>query len=208
MPKVDGFLSLTPRENDDVLSLFYTRTNADFPGLENFMGVSQISAPEQIYHWQSRSNFLPLVTAGQKPVFLDDAKTLEALTQPDFNGNKVVFLPPEEKPFVTVTNQTAAKILNSKFGNQTVDIEVEAQEPSLVVVAQTYYHNWRAVVDSQPTHLLRANHAFQAVEIPAGKHHIHFYYQDRAFEIGAAVSIAAWLGCLICLFRLPGRKIP
>ncbi len=69
VPKVDGFFSLTPRENDDVLSLFYTRTNADLPGLEDFMGVSQISAPDQIYHWQSRPNFLPLVTAGQKTGF-------------------------------------------------------------------------------------------------------------------------------------------
>jgi hypothetical protein len=210
VPKVDGFFSLTPRENDDVLSLFYTRTNADFPGLENFMGVSQISAPDQIYHWQSRSNFLPLVTAGQKPVFLDDADTLRALTQPDFDGSKIVFLPPEDKSAVTVSNQTDAKILDSKFGNQTVDIEVEAAEPSLVVVAQTYYHNWHARLDGsggrEPL-LLRANHAFQAVEIPAGKHQIHFYYEDRAFEIGATVSIAAWLGCLICLFRLPGRKI-
>ena len=210
VPKVDGFFSLTPRENDDVLSLFYTRTNADFPGLEDFMGVSQISAPDQIFQWQSRSNFLPLVTAGQKPVFLDDTDTLRALVQPDFDGGKIVFLPPETKSLVTVSNQTSAKILDSKCGNQTVDIEVEAAEPSLVVVAQTYYHDWHARLDGadgrEPL-LLRANHAFQAVEIPAGKHHIHFYYEDRAFEAGAAVSMVAWLGCLICLFRLRGRKI-
>jgi uncharacterized membrane protein YfhO len=91
-----------------------------------------------------------------------------------------------------------------------VDIEVEAAEPSLVVVAQTYYHDWHARLDGadgrEPL-LLRANHAFQAVEIPAGKHHIHFYYEDCAFEAGAAVSMVAWLGCLICLFRLRGRKI-
>ena len=78
-----------------------------FPRLEDFMGVSQITAPDQIFHWQSRSNFLPLVTAGQKPVFLDDADTLRALTQPDFDGSKIVFLPPEAKSLVTVTNQTA-----------------------------------------------------------------------------------------------------
>jgi hypothetical protein len=208
VPKVDGFLSLMPRECDEFQSLLYTATNADFPRLDDFMGVSQMTAPDQIYHWQSRSNFLPLVTAGQKPVFLDDAGTLRALTQPDFDSSKIVFLPPEEKSFVTVTNQTAARIVNSKFGIQSVDIEIEAAEPSLVVVAQTYYHNWQAVVDGQPTRLLRANHAFQAVEVPAGRHQIHFYYKDGAFEAGAAVSIAAWLGCLICLLRLPGRKIP
>ena len=207
VPKVDGFFSLMPRECDDFQSLLYSATNANFPRLNDFLGVSQMTAPDQIYQWQSRSNFLPLFTAGQKPVFLNKAETLRALAQPDFDGSKIVFLPPDEKPFVTVTNQTTATVLGSKFGNHTVDVEVQAAQPSLVVVAQTYYHNWRALVDNQPTRLLRANHAFQAVEVPAGKHQIHFYYHDSMFETGAAVSILAWLGCLICLVRLPGKKI-
>jgi hypothetical protein len=206
VPKVDGFFSLTPRENNDVLGYFYRTTNADFPRLEDFTGVSQITAPGKMLKWESRATFLPLVTAGQKPVFLDDEKTLSAMTQTNFDGSKIVFLPPEAKSFVTVSNQTSAKILNSKFSNQTVDIEVEAQEPSLVVVAQTYYHDWRAFVDGQPTKLLRANDAFQAVQIEQGKHHIHFFYKDRAFEIGAMISIFAWLGCLAGL-SFPAKKL-
>jgi hypothetical protein len=197
VPKVDGFFSLTPRESDEVLSLFYTRTNANYPRLEDFMGVSQITAPDQFYHWQTRTNFLPLVTAGQKPIFLDDTNTLFAFMRNDFDGGRIVFLPPEASSLVTVSNQTTAKILNSKFGDSTVDIEAEAAEPSLVVVAQTYYHNWRAEIDGKPAKLLRANIAFQAVQIPAGKHQIHFFYEDRAFEIGAAISCVAWPGCLL-----------
>ena len=94
VPKVDGFFSLTPRESDDVLSLFYRTTDADFPQLEDFMGVSQITAPGEMFKWQTRTSYLPLVTAGQKPVFLDDTKTLQSLTQSDFDGSKTVFLPP------------------------------------------------------------------------------------------------------------------
>ena len=67
VPKVDGFFSLTPRESDDVMSLLYGTTNADFPRLEDFLGVSQITAPDEFFHWQSRTTFLPLVTAGQNP---------------------------------------------------------------------------------------------------------------------------------------------
>ena len=171
------------------------------------MGVSQISAPDQIYHWQARSNFLPLMTAGQKPFFLDDAKTLEALKQPDFDGSKIVFLPPEAKMLVSVTNETSARVTNVRFGNQYVDADIVADEPSLVVVSQTYYHDWRAFVDGHRTPLLRANHAFQAIQVPAGTHQIRLSYQDRTFKTGAAVSIAAWLGCLICLFRLPPVKV-
>ena len=206
VPKVDGFFSLTPRENDEVLSCFYRTTNADFPPLEDFMGVSQITAPGEMFKWQARSNFLPLVTAGQKPVFLDDAKVLPALTRNDFDGSKIVFLPPEMKSAVIVSNQTAAKILHSKFSAQTVDADVEAAGPSLIVIAQTYYHNWRAYVDGQPAPLFRANVAFQAVPVPAGFHKIHLAYVDRAFQAGAVIATGAWLGCLIGLFCRPGRK--
>ena len=171
------------------------------------MGVSQITAPDVFYHWQPRPASLPLVTAGQKPVFLDDDDTLRALTQPDFNGSKVVFLPPEAKPFVTVTNQTAVRVLKSHFGIQSVDIEVEADAPSLVVVAQTWYHNWHAEVDGEPARLLRANHAFQAVEIPEGRHRVQLIYRDRAFETGAVISLLALLACLICVATSSRQKM-
>jgi len=206
VPKVDGFFSLVPRESDGLISLLYGATNADFPRLEDFMGVSQITAPDEFFRWQTRRTFLPLVTAGQKPVFLDDARTLRALTQPDFDGGKMVFLPPEAKSLVTVTNQTAARVLSSQFKAQCADIEVEAAEPSLVVVAQTWYHNWRAYVDGQPAPLLRANCAFQAFQVPAGQHHVRLAYEDLAFQFGAAVSICMAVNCFIFLRLL--RKQP
>jgi hypothetical protein len=205
VPKADGFFSLTPRESDGLISLLYGATNADFPKLDDFMGVSQITAPDEFFHWQARTNFLPLVTAGQKPIFLDDAKTLQALAQNDFEGGKMVFLTPEAKSLVTVSNQTSAKILNQKFGTQSVTAEVEAAEPSLVVVAQTYYHDWRVEVDGQPVQLLRANYAFQAFQVPAGTHKIRLAYEDRAFEIGAAISGVAWLGSFSALLLLRRR---
>jgi hypothetical protein len=208
VPKVDGFFSLTPRESDEVQSLLYATTNADFPRLEDFLGVSQITAPGEFLTWKSRPTFLPLVTAGQKPVFLDNAGTLRALTQPDFAGGQTVFLPPAAKSLVTVTNQTIARVLSSNFGTQRVDVEVEAAEPSLVVVAQTWYHTWRAYVAGKPAPLLRANLAFQAVQVPAGRHRIRLAYEDRVFQFGAAVSVCLVLNCLFCLHLLKKRSVP
>jgi hypothetical protein len=208
VPKVDGFFSLLPHESDDLISLLYGATNACFPKLNDFLGVSQITAPDEFFHWQARQTFLPLVTAGQKPVFLDDPGTLRALTQPDFDGGKVVFLPPEAKSLVSVTNQTVARVLNSKFATQSVDAEVEAAEPSLVVVAQTYHHDWRAYVDGRPAHLLRANYAFQAFPVPPGRHHVRLAYEDRAFQFGAAVSICMAVNCFIFLYWLRKRTPP
>ena len=81
-----------------------------------------------------------------------------------------------------------------------MDIEVDAAETSLVVVAQTYYHNWRAEIDGQPATLLRANVAFQAVQVPAGKHRVHLFYRDAAFELGAMISLVALVVCALGFF--------
>jgi hypothetical protein len=214
VPKVDGFFSLTPRENDEVLSLFYTTTNASYPQLENFMGVSHITAPDAERHWQARTNFQPLVTAGQKPVVsFDDANILRAMTRNDFDAKKTVFITLPKGSLgwnVPFSNQKYAHVLNSKFGTQTVDVEVEIEEtggPSLVVVAQTYYHNWHAEIDGEPTELFRANYAFQAVLVQCGKHHIHFFYHDRAFEIGAAISLCALVNCLFAYVLMTIRRL-
>ena len=207
-PKVDGFFSLTPRESDEVLSLFYATTKANYPALENFLGVAQCTAPDEIFHWQTRTNYLPLVTAGQKPVFIDDSSMDSPLRNPSFDGSKIVFLPEQYRLLVTVSNQTDAKILSSTFGLQSVTIKAEASAPSLVVVAQTYYHNWEVEVDGAPTPLLRANVAFQAVQMPAGKHAIRIFYHDRAFEIGAAISLCMWVNCGIGLLLFLRRSLP
>jgi uncharacterized membrane protein YfhO len=135
------------------------------------------------------------VTAGQRPVFLDGTNALLAVFQPGFDGREIVVLPSESKPLVTVTNQTLARITHEQFGREQLDLDVEAESASLVVLAQTFYHCWRAFVDDQPVPLLRANYAFQALEVPAGKHRVRLAYLDRAFRMGVGVSAVALVIC-------------
>ena len=158
--------------------------------------MSQVTAPGEIAKWERRQTFLPLVSAGQHPVFLDETNTLRALVAPNFDGGKVAFLPFEAKALVSAANQTSARVFPKNFGLRQLEVEVEASEPSLLVVSQTYYHCWRAFVDEQPARLLRANYAFQAVQFTAGRHRVRLAYEDRAFRLGAVVSGLTLLGCV------------
>jgi Bacterial membrane protein YfhO len=199
VPKVDGFFSLYTLENGNLIDLLNSSPDADLARLEDFMSVSQISSPTNFYSWQPRRTFLPMVTAGQRPIFLDRTNAFDELKQTNFDGSKTVYLPSGAKASVIITNQTKARILSSHFENNRVEIEVQAEETSMVVISQTYYHDWRAFVDGRPIPLFRANYAFQAVQVPAGQHHIQLIYQDRAFEIGTVISLFALAGCLIAL---------
>lgn len=209
VPKVDGFFSLTPRAFDAMMTVIYSVTNGNWAGLEDFLGVSQYTSPTNILAWQPRAGFRPLVSAGQKPVFLDDTNTIWTFGRNDFDPATTVFLPPDEHSSVTVSNQTTAAILKSNFSDNTVDFEVQAAAPALVIIAQSYYHDWRATVDGHRVPLFRANVAFQAVQVPQGTHQVHLFYRDSAFQIGAGISVCACLACLAALIvRRPRKQSP
>ena len=199
VPRVGGFVSLAPRECGELHLILEQATNVTLTGVMDFLGVSQIIAPEKYFEWEARPNFHPLITAGQRPIFLDDTNAPWALVTPQFDGGKIVFLPPEARALVTVTNQTNARITGWRFAAERVDFEFEADAASLAVVAQTFYHCWNAWVDDRPVPLLRANYAFQAVEVPAGKHRVRLVYEDRGFRIGAGISGVALVICLVGL---------
>ena len=44
-------------------------------------------------------------------------------------------------------------------------------------------------MDGKPAALWRANYAFQAVEVPSGRHEVRLVYADRAFWFGTAISL-------------------
>jgi hypothetical protein len=204
VPKVNGFFSLYPRECGELASVLYGSTNIYLECLADFMSVSQITAPGQFFEWSPRARFLPPVTGGQRPVYLDDTNAVLALLRPGFEARKAVILPEAARGLVTVTNLSTVRVRPERFAAQEVELTIEADEPALVVLSQTYYHCWRAYLDQQPIRLLRANYAFQAFETPAGRHRVRLVYQDRALQVGFSIAGLALGVCLV--WWLIGRK--
>ena len=188
LPKAGGFYSLYLTEQIETIFALYAPTNGIAAALADFMSVSQISSPSNLLEWTARTNFLPMATAGQKPVFTDSTNSLLSLLDPGFDPREVVFLPMAAESFLTATNRTQARVLDSHFTAHQVELRVVAPEPGLVVLSQTFYHPWRAEVDGRSATLWHANHAFQALEVPAGAHEVRFMYADKVFRYGSLVS--------------------
>jgi hypothetical protein len=51
-------------------------------------------------------------------------------------------------------------------------LEVETDTPALLAVSQNWFPSWTATVGDDPTPVLRADHALQAVAIPPGRHRV------------------------------------
>ena len=102
------------------------------------------------------------------------------------------------------TNATTAKIVSTHWTARRTECEVDATAPTVVVIAQTFYHPWTATVNGQPTEILRANHAYQAVPVPAGRSTVRLEYVDRRFQLGVAFSALGLVACCV----LWGRAEP
>ena len=206
VPKCDGFF---PLYLSDYAGLFYNFYNDRLPAepLLDFLGVAQTFVVQtNRCEWVPRATYMPLLTGGQKPVFADDWTTLQGLTNANFQPRQMVYLPPEAKPFVTASNRAGVTFSHSRFSPQRIEADVVAEAPALLVMAQTYYHPWQAYVDGRPVPLWRANYTFQALQIPAGPHQVKLVYEDRRFKLGAVISLATLMGCLI--FHCFGRHQP
>jgi hypothetical protein len=207
MPKVVGMYSLFFREIGDVLGNLYGTTNAP-SGLMDFLAVSYTNAPGKVTEWGPRPTHLPWITGGQTPVFADAGHTLMGLAAPAFDPRQSVYLPLEHRGIVTATNASVVNISAQQFSPRQVQFVIENSAPALAVIAQAFSRNWRAYVDDAPTAVLRANHAFQAVEVPAGKHRVRLVYEDRAFRLGSFVSVltaVVWVG--LWFWNVRARKL-
>jgi uncharacterized membrane protein YfhO len=145
--------------------------------------------------WAPRPSALPLITAGQRPVFANDRTAFDALSQTNLDLRQTVFLPLEARGSLSAIQPTAAQVLDARFANQSISFQVEAPAASLVVISQTHYPAWKAYVDGWPASLWRANYAFQALAVPAGHHQIRLIYQDRKLLVGAILSGVGLLAC-------------
>jgi hypothetical protein len=204
LPKVNGVFSLHLREPEQVSQLIYGTPNRELPHLMDFLGVSQVTAPGKVMDWLARTNFMPLVSSGQRPIFASEAECLQGLQQDDFDPRRDVYLPAEAKAVLPATGMSPVTIAGCEIGRQRLVLKVEATASTLLVVAQSYYHPWHAYVDGKRTRLWRANQAFQALQVPPGAHEIKLVYEDWCFYWGALLSLisaAIWV-----VLWLQGRK--
>ena len=205
IPKTDGFFSLFLKEPNEILSLLvaYDGKGEELKGLKDYLGIAHISAPVAAggsgLEWTNRASFAPLISAGQKPIFADGADAAAGMLKAEFDPRRTVYLPSEAKAQIIATNQVQAKVFPGHSTAQRLEFEVDAGAAAMVTVAQSFYHPWHAYVDGKAFHLWRANHAFQALEVPAGRHQVRLVYEDRAFWLGTVISLLSLAGCLVGL---------
>jgi uncharacterized membrane protein YfhO len=80
-------------------------------------------------------------------------------------------------------------------------MQVESDRDYWLVLADTYYPGWTALVNGQPAEIQHANLMFRAVQVPAGPAVVEFDYRP-AWLVPALLLSIAGLVMMLVLFRL------
>ena len=109
-----------------------------------------------------------------------------------------------EEPPIKPAPGDSAEVVIERWTQKEVTMAVELDRPGIVVVSEAYYPDWKATVDGNAVTILRANYAFRALALDAGRHEIVMRYDDSLLRRGASISggalgvtlatlIASWL---------------
>ena len=115
------------------------------------------------------------------------------LLGPDFSPAReaIVF----ERPAVSLQQPgTDAVARISWYSANSVVIHTSAAGPALLVLSDTYYPGWEAVIDGRPASILQANLCQRAVAVPAGTHVVTFRYVPQSVAWGVAIT---GIGCAV-----------
>jgi hypothetical protein len=86
------------------------------------------------------------------------------------------------------------------YGPTRVRVATASGAPAYLVLTDTWFPGWRVRVDGRDAALWRADHAFRAVVVPAGRHEVEFRYEPRSLRMGllvSALSVAVALALLV-----------
>ena len=206
IPTTSGFFSLELGTSAPVTSLL-NELGHDVPEpLVDFVGASQISAPDTSFNWISRTNYLPLATAGQKPIFAINEETLKALASPNFEPRSIVYLPEEAREIVTATNQSATQVSPREFSGERAGTRCDRRRADAggggagVVCAVARLRGRRAgeAVAGQ-----RRVPGAGSAGRPSRSHDVRD--EDNLFELGLVISLASLIGAG-AIWRAAGKR--
>ncbi|MBI5031817.1 MAG: YfhO family protein [Chloroflexi bacterium] len=166
--------------------------------LLNQMDLSLAFRSHTAAMWENLS-MIPRAFMVHSAQVVNGEQVLTSLKSPDFNPTRIVLLsdvaPADLVPVNTSTSSNDAVSI-TEYHAEHVTVNVQTQEPGYLVLTDTWYPGWVAIVDGTLTPVYRADYIFRAVPLPSGSHSVTFEYRPASFILGAAISLGSLVLCL------------
>ena len=141
-------------------------------------------------------------------------EAVNILRDPGFTPGESVLLEdhamrthPEFVPFLAPSAPAHPKknsVTWRKNSHEYIELSVETDRDSILVLADTYYPGWSAAVDGVSVPILAANLSQRAIPVPRGMHTVTFTYTPMSLIYGSIISVTALLLIMfLAVVRIP-----
>jgi len=211
--KVGGFEAMRVREISDLLR--YILWEPKMPKAArhkflNFLNVKfNITAEEGsiVAHLEERVGALDRAFLAAAYLHLEPREIRKRITLGNWSPEDSVLL--EIRPPSVSTQKMEEVERGVKWLKRSPEeeiLQVSTPEAAFLVISEAFYPGWKAEIDDKPTEIYRANFAFRALPIPAGRHKVTFSYRPLSFKIGVWVSIATLIFIIAGLVYMRLKK--
>jgi len=151
--------------------------------------------PARIY---LNNNYLPRVWFVTNSLVLkQEDEILQTLAKDTFNPEETVIL--EHGLPVAVANRQNSRVEIIEWHNRELIFKASLNQAGFIVISNSYYPGWQALVNDQPHEIVRANFVFQALSLPAGEYLIKLNYRPKFFYYGLYFIVIV-LTIITCYF--------
>lgn len=196
VPKVNGSSTLQARWQWEFQKALYAAPESETGPMLDFMGVTATASISNPLEVLARASALPLVTSGQRAKGTEETNTLAELLRADFRPAETVLLQPADAENLKLRPLTKAEISSMSATPERISFKVTATSPTVAVIAQTWMPGWRATLGGQDVRVLRANHAFMALDVPAGESTVELIYTPIRARYGTIPSAFGLVACV------------
>ena len=124
-------------------------------------------------------------------------EVLAAVRAPGFEPSKLVWL--DDGAAASFPKSRGSARIAADGANAVV-VETVADGPGWLVLLDNWYPGWEATVDGAPARVRRADYAFRAVEVPAGRSVTRFDYRPGSLGLGLMLALFAAPALLAAAF--------
>ncbi len=83
--------------------------------------------------------------------------------------------------------------VSTSLSSNHLSFQFSSPQPAYLFVATNYHPSWQASLNGESAEVIRANHAFMAVQVPGGDHQLRLEFINTPYVLATWISIAAWV---------------
>jgi len=183
-----GTLNFSPLFN--LLNVKYILMSRAYRANEKYFPLKVKTPAMRVYF---NEHFLPRAyLVHDMKIIPEKEEIFRELLSPSYDPRRSVILEDSDCPLAEdspdVPGVEYARI--ESYSPNKVVVRAQVSGSAYLILADTWYPGWKALVDGRETKIYRANYIQRAVYLEPGAHAIEFVYSPASFKLGLGVSLA------------------